>query len=259
MRDYTPGTPVFAQHDARPVPEEQEQLAFLKKVYGLLTLTVIVAASGAFVSLYAGTSTSQVAITTSSGAAVPIPPLVLFFSEHWIIGIALFLGSFLGLRLVRHMPVINTAALLFTGLVSGVYIGPIVFLVQLRALNGTALTLHPVRDAFLLAVSAFVGLTLYVTTTKKDFSYMRGFLSAGIWVVLLGLIIGIFVQSSAFSLAIASAGVLLFCGYILYDTSRLLKRTDKERSQPVEAAIELFLDFLNLFVFLLRILGGGRK
>jgi modulator of FtsH protease len=100
-------------------------------------------------------------------------------------------------------------------------------------------------------------LTLYALVSKRDFSFLRGFLSIGLWVVLGAVILGFFVQSSVFSLAVASGGVLLFGGFILYDTSRML-RSPEDRMDPVGATISLFLSFLNMFLFLLRIFTGGR-
>jgi len=235
-----------------------ERLAFLKKVYGLLTLTVLTAMAGAFASLYLGTGSSQLAVTTSAGSQIVVPPLVAFFANHWIIGGLLFLGSVFGASMVRRKPVINMAALLGMGFMSGLMAAPAVFFAQLAATNGTSLTLHPVRDAFLIALAGFTGLTVYALTSKRDFSFLRGFLSIGLWVIIGAMILGFFVQSSVFSLAIASGGVLLFGGFILYDTSRLL-RSPEDRLDPVGATISLFLNFLNLFLFLLRIFSGGRE
>ena len=235
----------------------QARLAFLKKVYGLLTLTVLTAMGGAFASMYLGASSSQLVVTTGQGSQIVVPPLVAFFANHWIIGGVLFLGSVFGASFVRHKPGINIAALFGMGFMSGLMAGPMVFMAQLAATNGTALTLNPVRDAFLLAVAGFTGLTVYALASKQDFSFLRGFLSIGIWVVLGAMLLGFFVQSSVFSLAVASGGVLLFGGFILYDTSRLL-RSPEERMDPVGAVISLFLNFLNLFLFLLRIFSGSR-
>ncbi|MFW5739840.1 MAG: Bax inhibitor-1 family protein [Myxococcota bacterium] len=236
----------------------ESRLAFLKKVYGLLTLTVLMAMGGAFASLYLGAESSQLAVTTAQGSQIAVPPLVAFFARHWIIGGLLFLGSVFGASFVRHKPGINIVALFGMGVMAGLIAAPMVFMAQLAATNGTSLTLHPVRDAFLLALSGFTGLTVYALVSKKDFSFLRGFLSIGIWVIIGAMILGFFVQSSVFSLAVASGGVLLFGGFILYDTSRLL-RSPEERLDPVGATISLFLNFLNLFLFLLRIFSGNRN
>jgi FtsH-binding integral membrane protein len=125
------------------------------------------------------------------------------------------------------------------------------------ASQGGTLDPSPVRDAFLLTGAAFVGLTSYVLVTRKDFSFLAAGLSMGIWVVLGGVILGMFLHSAVLQLAVASAGVVLFCGYVLYDTSRLLRAGDE--SDSVGAALRLFLDVMNLFLFLLRILSSRRR
>jgi FtsH-binding integral membrane protein len=71
------------------------------------------------------------------------------------------------------------------------------------------------------------------------------------------LILGLFLHSAVLQLAIASAGVVLFCGYILFDTSRLLQADDE--TDPVGAALRLFLDIMNLFLFMLQILSSRRR
>jgi len=243
------GAPPMAASDTAP---------FLRKVYSFFTLSVIAAAAGALVALYAGTGTSHLTMTLSSGAAVTVPPLVAFFARHWIIGGLLFLGSVYGASAVRMRPGVNVAALTGMGFVSGLIAAPAIWITQLMATQGTTLTQSPVRDAFLLASAGFIGLTAYALVSRRDFSFMRGFLSMGLWVVLGAILLNIFIGSSAFALAIASAGVLLFGGYILFDTSRLVKRPE-ERGDAVGAAISIYLSFLNLFLFLLTIFRGGSR
>ncbi|MCL2822929.1 MAG: Bax inhibitor-1/YccA family protein [Polyangiaceae bacterium] len=236
----------------QPRDEGAEQLAFLKKVYSLLTLTILFAMAGACCALYVGTSTSEYVYQSPSGAIVLMPPMVAFVSRYIFLALIVFLGSVWGANHVRAIPGVNVAALFGMGFISGLFVAPAIFIAQRAASAGESLTPDPVRDAFILAVCAFSGLTLYVMVSKKDFSYLRGTLWSGFWVVLGASILGFFVESSAFSLAIAGAGVMLFCGFILYDTSRLLRNEDTRRD-AVGAAISLFLDFLNLFLFLLRI------
>jgi modulator of FtsH protease len=129
------------------------------------------------------------------------------------------------------------------------------FFAKLAASHGQTLDTSPVRDAFLLTGAAFTGLSGYVLISRKNFSFLGAALSMGIWVILGAMILGMFLHSAAFHLAIASVGVLLFCGYILFDTSRILHEPDDD---PVGAALRLFLDVVNLFVFLVRILGSSR-
>ncbi len=220
------------------------RLAFLKKVYGLFTASIVFSAIGGIVALTAGTPVRV--------GEVDVPPLVMFFTEHWIIGIALLLGSVFGASALRHKPGTNVVVLFAMALIVGVVIGPSLFFAQMAAELGGTISASPIRDAFLLTVAGFTGLTSYALITKKDFSYMRGALTMGFFVVLAALILNLFLASSVFALAIASVGVLLFGAYVLYDTSRLLRSDQRD---PVGGAISLYVDFLNIFLFLLTILG----
>jgi len=233
-----------------------EKLAFLRKVYALFTGSVVAAFFGALVALYAGAGMSR-ATSEIGQAVVAVPPLVVFFANHWIIGAILFFGSFFGASALRERPGVNVAALFGASFFSGLYIAPMLFVVSIMASQGQTLAASPIRDAFLLAVLAFTGLTSYALLSKRDFSFLGGFLSMGLWVLIGASLIGMFVGGSAFSLAIASVGVLLFGGYILFDTSRMLR--DPSNRDAVGAAIGLYLNFLNLFLFLLRILASSRR
>jgi len=233
-----------------------EKLVFLRKVYTLFTGSLVTASIGALVALYAGADLSQVTVAIGR-EQVTIPPLVGFFANHWIIGMVLFLGAFFGASAVREKPGINVAALFGASFISGLYIAPMLWVVQIQASQGMTRSTAPVRDAFLLTVLGFTGLTSYALLSKRDFSFLGGFLSMGLWVLIGASILSFFVGGASFSLAIASVGVLLFGGYILFDTSRILR--DPTNRDPVGAAISLYLNFMNLFLFLLRILSSRRS
>jgi modulator of FtsH protease len=114
----------------------------------------------------------------------------------------------------------------------------------MQALGGTA--------------AVFLGLSAYVLTTRKDFSFMRGFLVTGLIVVLLcavALIVASFfgVAIAGAQLAISGAIVLLMSGFILYDTSRIVNGGE---TNYVVATVSLYLNIYNLFVSLLHILGA---
>jgi modulator of FtsH protease len=228
-------------------------LPYLRKVYALFTGGILFAIAGAFVALYAGT---PVDVRVDGGGSVAISPIVAFGVEHYIIMMIVYFGAFLGASALRRTPGVNLVALFGYTFITGLFLAPMIFFAQLLASRGMAMDAAPVRDAFLLTGAAFTGLTGYVFVSKKDFSFLGAALSTGIWVVLGALLLTFFVHSAALSLAVASVGVLLFCGYILYDTSRILRSADDD---PVSAALRLFLDVVNLFVFLLRILSSQRS
>jgi modulator of FtsH protease len=228
--------------------------AFLKRVYGLFTASVIFSAIGALVALHAGLSSSQVSLNVGS-SRVAVPPLVAFFGEHYFIGLILMLGVVFGASVVRHVRGLNVLALFGMATVIGVVIAPSLFYATLAAGMGKTLSSAPIRDAFLLSVVGFGGLTGYALTTKKDFSFLSGGLTMGLFVVIGAGILNIFLGSSILGLAIASVSVLLFGAYVLYDTSRLLRSDERD---AVGGAISLYLNFLNIFLALLRILSSRR-
>lgn len=245
----------FPRRGGRAAPlaraSSSARLSFIRKVYAYFFAGILSSAAGAMTALHVG---EPVAIGKTG---VAVPPLVAFVMQHSIVALLVFIGAFFGLSAVRHKPGVNVAALVGFTFVSGLFIAPSLFVATLMAKMGATLSSNPVRDAFLLASAGFGGLTAYVFTTKKDFSFLGGMLSMGLWVLIGASLIGIFVGSQIFHLAIASVGVLLFGAWVLYDTSRLLHGDDVEG--PVDAAIRLYLDFLNLFLFLLRILASGRR
>jgi modulator of FtsH protease len=227
------------------------KVALLKKVYGLLTASIVCSAIGAMVALYAGASASQI-----SYQGVVIPPLVFFFMKYWWVGLILMLGSVFGASALRQRPGINVVALFGMATIMGVVIAPSIFIAQLGVRAGTAITAAPVRDSFILAFAGFSGLSCYALVSKKDFSYLGGALTMGLFVLIGASLLSFFVGGWHFHMAIASVSVLLFGGYVLYDTSRLLRVGERD---PVGMTISLYFDFVNLFLALLRIFGGGRR
>lgn len=102
----------------------------------------------------------------------------------------------------------------------------------------------------------FLALSGYVLTTRKDFSFMGGFLMVGLIIVLLAAVANIFFMIPALSLAVSGAIILVMSGFILYDTSRIIHGGE---TNYVLATIGLYLNIYNIFVSLLQILGifGG--
>ena len=135
---------------------------------------------------------------------------------------------------------------LFTGLL-GAGIAP--------TINHYAVNMGPDVIYQALGATAFIFFTLsaYVLTTKKDFSFMGGFLFIGLLVMVVAGIANIFFAIPALSLALSAAGVLIFSGYILYDTSRIIHGGE---TNYIMAAAGLYLNILNLFLDLLHLLAA---
>jgi uncharacterized protein len=112
-----------------------------------------------------------------------------------------------------------------------------------------------VSTAFLLTGIIFGGLTVYAYFSKTDFSFLGGFLTVGILVLIGFSLIGLFTGGfgGTLGLMIAAGGVLIFSWYILYDISQY-KHGLPDEEIPL-AVLNLYLDFINLFLYLLRLLG----
>jgi len=226
-------------------------LSFLRRVYLLFTGGIGFAVVGALAALYAGTPV-QIA---SRGAVGYVPPVIAFGMEHWILMLLAYIGAFFAASFARRIPGLNLVALFGYAFITGLFIAPSVFIAQAMAATGHTLDPSPVRDAFLLTAAAFTGLSGYTLVSRRDFSNLGAALTIGLFVLIGASLLGIFVHAEVFHLAVASVGVLLFAGYILYDTSRIMREGEDD---AVGAALRLFLDVLNMFLLLLRILSSSR-
>jgi hypothetical protein len=121
-------------------------------------------------------------------------------------------------------------------------------------------------QTFLVTAAAFGGLSLVGYTTKRDLTAMGTFLIMGLWGLIFAMIASFFFHSGALYFAINLIGVLIFAGLIAYDTQRL-KLTYHQLGGDQAAmsvatsygALSLYLDFINLFRFLLYFMGGSRR
>ena len=152
---------------------------------------------------------------------------------------------------VKHTPGVNLAVLFAFTFISGLTIAPLLSSIFAMA-DGAAI----VGQAFLMTSVAFGAISMFAMTTKRDFSSMGKFLFIALIIMIVAGISNIFIQSSMMQLMIASAGALIFSAFILYDTQNIIKGN---YDSPVEAALSLYLDFFNLFISLLQILGIAKN
>jgi len=121
-----------------------------------------------------------------------------------------------------------------------------------------------IAQTFFATAAAFAGLSLYGYTTKRDLSAFGTFLVMGVVGLLVAMLINLFLQSSALSLVISFVGVLLFAGLTAYDTQRIkslyfhVAGTDMMGKTVIMGALSLYLDFVNMFTFLLQFMGDRR-
>ncbi len=109
-----------------------------------------------------------------------------------------------------------------------------------------------VAVAFGGTAAIFLGLSGYALTSKRDFSFMGGFIFAGMMVVLIAVIANLFLAMPALSLAISGAVILLMSGLILFDTSRIARG---EETNYIMATYSIYLSIFNIFISLLQLLG----
>jgi len=119
-----------------------------------------------------------------------------------------------------------------------------------------------IAQTFFAVSAAFLGLSLYGYTTKKDLSGWGTFLIMGVVGLLVAMVINIFLQSTAMHFAISAIGVLIFAGLTAYDTQKIksmyahVAGTDMMGKVVIMGALNLYLDFINMFQFLLSFMGS---
>jgi FtsH-binding integral membrane protein len=120
-----------------------------------------------------------------------------------------------------------------------------------------------IARTFFITAASFGALSLFGYTTKKDLSGFGSFLIMGVFGLIIAMLVNIFLQSSALQFAISALGVLIFAGLTAYDTQRLKHTYDIVAGDAAAAgrasilgALTLYLDFINLFTFLLQFMGN---
>ncbi len=125
-----------------------------------------------------------------------------------------------------------------------------------------AYTPESVTRVFFITAGAFGGLSLIGYTTKKDLSGMRTFLFMGVIGLVIAMVVNMFLGSSMLQLGISVIGVLIFAGLTAYDTQKIKLMyyegdgAEVATKKSIMGALRLYLDFLNMFVFLMHILGN---
>jgi FtsH-binding integral membrane protein len=231
-------TPASAFQAASAVPAERVT-AFLRKVYGWMMVGLGVTAGTAF-----------------AVASSPALQQAIFGNKFLFFGLIiaeLGLVFYLSARVQKLAP--QTAALLFL-----VY----------SALNGATLSMvllvytgASIATTFVVTAGMFGALALFGSTTKRSLAGVGQFFFMGLIGLLLASVVGMFWQNDTMQFVISVVGVLVFTGLTAWDAQRLkamAATVPEERfgSYAVVGALALYLDFINLFLFLLRFLGGRK-
>ncbi|GMV81637.1 MAG: hypothetical protein AMXMBFR7_28210 [Planctomycetota bacterium] len=217
--------------DQRFAALDDAKAAFVTKVYGTLALSLIVT------TLACGFTVANI------DTMRPFAKVAGFITLGMVI-----LSIFVRLKGVFGWAFLWTFVTLI-----GISLGPLI-----NAYVSSALGLETLTYALGLTATIFVGLTAYVRFTGKDFSWMGGFL----WMATLGLIITsiafFFFPSPNLYYWYSWVGALIFSGWILYDTSQVTRQYFQDNN-VVGAVLNLYLDIVNLFLYLLSILSGRSR
>ncbi|NWR69758.1 LFG4 protein, partial [Centropus unirufus] len=203
------------------------RMAFLRKVYSILSIQVLLTTITSAIFLY----------STGVQAFVHERPALLLISG---------LGSLaviVALTFYRHQHPVNLY-LLF---------GFVIYFLLIVSFYDVSIVLQ----AFVLTTAVFLGLTAYTLQSKRDFSKFGAGLFACLWILIFSGFLRLFFYSETIELVFAAAGALLFCGFIIYDTHLLMHKLSPE--EYILAAINLYLDIINLFLHLLRLLEAFNK
>lgn len=126
-------------------------------------------------------------------------------------------------------------------------------------------TASSITTAFVVTAGMFGAMSLYGATTKKDLTSWGSFLFMGLIGIIIASVVNMFLQSSAMYWITTYAGVLIFTGLTAYDTQKILRMnilgnegTEEDTKEAISGALRLYLDFINLFLMMLRILGDRR-
>jgi uncharacterized protein len=224
--------------------------AYMLRIYNYMAMGVALTGVVAWI-------TFNAAVTETAGRLVLTPFGQMIYSGPATI--VLFLGT-LGLvfliswRIDRLQP--STALTLFM-----VYAGVLGLMLSsiFLAYTGTSIT-----RVFFITAAAFGGLSLYGYTTQRDLSPIGSFLIMGLIGLIIAMLVNLFLQSSGLDFVISAAGVLIFAGLTAWDTQKIKEMYDPMEDgtavgrKSVMGALTLYLDFINLFLFMLRFLGDRR-
>ncbi|MDN5787090.1 Bax inhibitor-1/YccA family protein [Pseudorhodobacter sp.] len=233
--------------------------AHMNKVYGIMSVGMLLTGAAAWAIAGLATTTDPSAAAAQIGTSQYLTSfgVTLYTSPlKWLVMLAPLGMVFAFSAMINRMS--QAAAQLFFfafAAMMGVSLSSI-FLVY---------TSTSIAQTFLITAIAFAGLSLYGYTTKKDLSGMGTFLMMGLIGLIVAMVVNIFLASSALAFAISTIGVLIFAGLTAYDTQSIkteyIANAQQGNSEwlgksAIMGALRLYLDFINMFMFLLQFMGN---
>ena len=225
--------------------------AFMRGVYAWMTGGLLLTA----VLAYATTSLpglSDLVFIKEAGQIVGVSPIVfvLLIAE---LGVVFFLSA----KIQTMSPTTATTLFLVYAGLNGISLSPILM----------AYTAASVAKAFLVTAGMFGAMSAYGLLTKRDLTGMGSFLMMGVFGLIIAMLVNMFLGSDTMDFVISVIGVIIFAGLTAYDTQRFKTMGETMpgtagagivRKGAIMGALSLYLDFINLFLFLLRFMGAGR-
>ena len=201
-------------------------ISFIKETYKLFAASLLAGSAGGYIGM---------------GMAASIQAIIwpLFFLE---------IGLLIGLHFVKNKPGINLIVMFAFTFISGLVLGPL--LARVMGMSGGSTI---IANAFAMTAIIFASLSYFAINTKKDFTSFGKPLLIALIVIIVGSLVNAFILNSPALFIFIEAGVVfLFSIYIIYDTQNIVRGNYQT---PIEGAIALYLDFLNIFTALLQIFG----
>lgn len=225
---------------------DQGLRSYMLKVYNLMALGLAITGVAAFLSFQFAFADGQL---TGFGQAIYLSPL------KWVVILApLAMVFFLSFRINRmSVSAAQTTFWIYAALV-GLSLSSLLLIY----------TGQSVVQTFFITAASFGALSLYGYSTKRDLSAMGSFLVMGLFGLIIASIVNIFLGSSALQFAISVIGVLIFAGLTAYDTQRIKEMyyeadgAEVMGRKAIMGALTLYLDFINLFMFLLQFMGNRK-
>lgn len=220
---------------------EREQASFITKVYSWMTLALVI--------------TAVVAMLTASSPAL----INLIFGNRigfWVLvlgqlGLVMYLSSAIN----RMSAAVATAAFVVYSVVTGLVLSSIFVLY----------TASSIASTFFVTAGTFGAMSMYGYYTKRDLTKLGSLLVMALIGLIIASVVNIFWANSTLYWITTYAGVLIFVGLIAYDTQKIKamniignEGTEEDRKEAIMGALTLYLDFINLFLYLLRLLGSKK-
>jgi FtsH-binding integral membrane protein len=218
---------------AIPVRTGAERATLVRRTYGLVFVSILVTMLG-------------------TAFALTQPALMVSTMQHPFIAIlCLFAPLLLVMRQPRAFPRNIILTLLFT-FIEGIFIAPLIAMYS-QTQPGI------IGQAAGLTLGTFGVLTLYAVVSRRDFSAWGGFFMVGLFVLLATMVLNLFFHNATANLWISAGVLVVFGGLLVFDTWRIVRSGTFGEDDYVMAAVQIYLDLINIFLAILTLLGGGRR